>query len=80
MSKPDHRQTGQTAFKLDDLCALARKKKASDLYLSAGNHPVVKGHGRVDRLSEYPVLKQKNVDDLVYPYLGFPSESNSKAL
>ena len=69
MSNPDHRQTVQTAFKLDDLCALARKKKASDLYLSAGDHPVVKGHGRVDRLSEYPVLKQKNVDDLVYPIL-----------
>jgi twitching motility protein PilT len=69
MSNPDHRQTGQTAFKLDDLCALARKKKASDLYLSAGNHPVIKGHGRVERLTEYPVLKQKNVDDLVYPIL-----------
>jgi twitching motility protein PilT len=69
MSNPDHRQTDATALTLDNICALARKKRALDVYLAAGNHPVIKGHGRFGQLSQLPVLAQTDVERLVHPVL-----------
>jgi twitching motility protein PilT len=66
MTQPDHRQTDTTSFSLDDIFALARKKRALDVYLSAGSHPVIKGHGRFSQLAQLPVLTQADIERLVH--------------
>ncbi|MCP4575983.1 MAG: Flp pilus assembly complex ATPase component [Deltaproteobacteria bacterium] len=69
MSNSQHLPLGKSGSKIEALFVLARQEKASDLYLSADNHPVLKVHGKLKKLMEYPVIKAKKVEDLFYSVL-----------
>jgi twitching motility protein PilT len=45
------------------------EKGASDLHLSAGNPPIMRVQGKLTKLPEYPVLNEKQVEDLVLKIL-----------
>jgi len=69
MSESQDLATDKTGSKIRDLFVLARQKKASDIYLSDGEHPVLKVHGKLERLTEYGVIKETRIEDLVYSIL-----------
>ncbi len=69
MSNSQHLPVGKSGSKIEGLFILARQKKASDIYLSAGEHPVLKVHGKLERLTEYGVIKETRIEDLVYAVL-----------
>ncbi len=69
MSNSQHQPLGKSGSKIDALFVLARQEKASDLYLAAGNHPVLKVHGKLKKLTEYPIIKAKRIEDLFYSVL-----------
>ncbi|MBC8433376.1 MAG: Flp pilus assembly complex ATPase component TadA [Desulfobacterales bacterium] len=64
MSNSQHLPVGKSGTKIEALFVLARQKKASDVYLTAGEHPVLRVHGRLDRLAKYPVIKNSYLEDL----------------
>ncbi len=51
--------------RIDDLLREMIAKKASDLHLSSGNHPVLRVHGEIAFLKERPVLTSAAVHALV---------------
>ena len=69
MSNSQHLPLGKSGSKIDALFVLARQEKASDLYLAANNHPVLKVHGQLKKLTEYPIIKGKRIEDLFYSIL-----------
>ena len=69
MSNSQHMPLGKSGSKIDALFVLARQEKASDLYLAANNHPVLKVHGKLKKLTEYPIIKAKRIEDLFYSVL-----------
>ena len=69
MSNSQHLPLGKSGSKIDALFVLARQEKASDLYLAANNHPVFKVHGQLKKLTEYPIIKGKRIEDLFYSIL-----------
>jgi len=66
MGQSKHSPRGKPGSKIEALFVQARQNAASDLYLAAGEHPVVKIHGKLERLTEYPVLSAGMIEDLVY--------------
>jgi twitching motility protein PilT len=64
MSNSQHLPVGKSGTKIEALFVLARQKKASDIYLTAGEHPVLRVHGRLERLAKYPVIKSSYLEDL----------------
>jgi len=64
MQKLKHSPLGKSGSKIEALFILARQKEASDLYLAAGDHPVLKIHGTLERLKEYPVLEPSKLEEL----------------
>jgi len=69
MSNSQHLPLGKSGSKIDALFVLARQEKASDLYLAANNHPVLKVHGKLKKLTEYPIIKAKRIEELFYSVL-----------
>ncbi|MBC8420585.1 MAG: Flp pilus assembly complex ATPase component TadA [Desulfobacterales bacterium] len=69
MSNSQHLPVGKSGTKIEGLFVLARQKKASDIYLAAGDHPVLKVYGKLERLTEYPVIKGSYLEDLFYSVL-----------
>ncbi len=69
MGNSEHLPVGKSGSKLEALFVLARKKKASDIYLAVGDHPVLKVHGKLERLTEYPVIKGSHFEDLFHSAL-----------
>ena len=69
MSNSQHLPVGKSGTKIEALFVLARQKKASDIYLTAGEHPVLRVHGRLERLAKYPVIKRGHLEDLFYSVL-----------
>ena len=69
MSNSQHLPLGKSGSKIDALFVLARQEKASDLYLAANNHPALKVHGKLKKLTEYPIIKAKRIEDLFYSVL-----------
>ena len=63
MSNSQHLPVGKSGTKIEALFILARQKKASDIYLTAGEHPVLKVHGKLERLTKYPVIKSGYIED-----------------
>ena len=51
---------------LDEMFRLMREKEASDLHLSSEEQPVMRVHGRIDRLPEYAVHDAKTVESLLF--------------
>jgi len=64
MSNSQHLPLGKSGSKIEALFVLARQKKASDIYLTADNHPVLKIHGQLKKLTEYPIIKARRIKDL----------------
>ena len=64
MSNPQHLPVGKSGTKIEALFVLARQRKASDIYLTAGEHPVLRVHGKLERLAKYPVIKSSYLEDL----------------
>ena len=52
MQQSKHSPRGKSGSKIEALFVLARQKEASDLYLAPGEHPVLKIHGKLERLKE----------------------------
>ena len=69
MQKSKHSPRGKSGSKIDGIFILARQKEASDLYLAAGEHPVLKIHGKLERLAEYPALSASRIEELFYATL-----------
>lgn len=69
MQTSEHSPRGKSGSKIEALFVLARKKEASDLYLAAGDHPVLKIHGKLERLKEYPILAGSRIEELFYATL-----------
>ncbi len=51
--------------RIDDLLREMIGKKASDLHMSSGNHPVLRVHGEIAFLKERPVLASSDVEALM---------------
>ena len=66
MQKSKHSPRGKSGTKIEALFVLARQKEASDLYLAPGENPVLKIHGKLERLKEYPVLAGSRIEELFY--------------
>ena len=64
MGNSQHLPVSRSGTAIEALFVLARKKKASDIYLTAGEHPVLKIHGKLARLAEYPVIKRSFFENL----------------
>jgi twitching motility protein PilT len=69
MDSSNQSKTNKARIRSKELFALVRKKKASVLHLSAGEHPMFKAHGKLHKLSEYPVWTVKDIEDLFFPML-----------
>ena len=69
MTNSQHLPLGKSGSKIEALFVLARQEKASDLYLAANNHPVLKVHGKLKKLMAYPVIKAKKIEDFFYSAL-----------
>lgn len=54
---------------IDDLLALLIESEASDLHLRVGEPPVMRVHGVLTRLSQFPPLSDRDMYDLIYPML-----------
>ena len=69
MTRSPNMPLGKSGSKIEEIFVLARQKKASDLYMAAGDHPVLKIHGKLERLTEYPLLKESTLEDIFYSVL-----------
>ncbi|MEO8292309.1 MAG: type IV pilus twitching motility protein PilT [Actinomycetota bacterium] len=54
---------------IPELLAALLEKEASDLHLTAGVPPVVRVHGDLERLDEYPVLTPRALQGMIYAIL-----------
>ena len=56
-------------FDFADLLLDVIERRASDLHLTAGNHPMVRVRGRLTPLDDYPVLDATDTREIVYSIL-----------
>src|SRR5262249_20378806 len=54
---------------IPELLDLVLSRGASDLHLTVGSHPVVRLHGDLQRLDQYPVLTQQGLRAMIYAIL-----------
>ena len=54
---------------IPELLSALLEKEASDLHLTAGVPPVVRVHGDLERLDEYPVLTPRALQGMIYAIL-----------
>jgi len=57
-------------YTLDDLLNRMPDVNASDLHLRIGEPPVFRIHGKLTRLTEYPVLAPGDTQELMFPIMG----------
>lgn len=65
VAPPRSREPSAGPKRIDDLCLVMIAKKASDLHLSAGNHPVLRESGEIQFLRDRPVLESADILALV---------------
>jgi len=63
------RVPGPAARPIDELLQVMVAQQASDLHLSAENHPALRVHGNIRFLAERPVLSSGQIEGLVRPIL-----------
>jgi twitching motility protein PilT len=56
-------------FDFADLLLEVLQRKASDLHITAGSHPMVRVRGRLVKLEDYPVLTQTDTREVIYSIL-----------
>jgi twitching motility protein PilT len=54
---------------IDELLKVAIESDASDLHIKAGNYPIVRIHGRLKPLTQFPRLSPNNTHELSYQVL-----------
>ncbi len=54
---------------LTDLLGMVLDVEGSDLHLTAGSHPVIRVHGDLMRLTEFPVMEPTELRQLIYSIL-----------
>jgi twitching motility protein PilT len=54
---------------IPDLLDIVIDRKASDLHLTVGSPPVIRLHGDLERLDQYPVLTQQGLRAMIYAVL-----------
>src|SRR3954447_22647226 len=59
----------ETALSVDDLLTVMVEHDASDLHLTAGSPPVIRIHGQLERLSDFPNVTPDDTRALVYRIL-----------
>jgi twitching motility protein PilT len=59
----------QEEIQINDLLSIVLDRGASDLHITAGSHPVVRVHGSLVRLDEYPRLMPDQIRRMVYGIL-----------
>jgi twitching motility protein PilT len=62
-------ERSQDEIQINDLLSLVLDRGASDLHITAGSHPVVRVHGSLVRLDEYPKLMPDQIRRMVYGIL-----------
>jgi twitching motility protein PilT len=54
---------------IPELLDLVLARQASDLHLTVGTQPVIRMHGHLERLDQYPVLTQQGLRAMIYAIL-----------
>jgi twitching motility protein PilT len=62
-------ERSQDEIQINDLLSIVLDRGASDLHITAGSHPVVRVHGSLVRLDEYPKLMPDQIRRMVYGIL-----------
>jgi twitching motility protein PilT len=55
---------------IDELLKIAIENDASDLHIKAGNYPIIRIHGKLKPLTQFPKLSPNNTYELSYQVLG----------
>lgn len=55
---------------IDELLKMAIENDASDLHIKAGNYPIIRIHGKLKPLTQYPKLSPNNTYELAHQVLG----------
>src|ERR671919_3025090 len=62
-------ERSQDEIQINDLLSIVLERGASDLHITAGSHPVVRVHGSLVRLEEYPRLMPDQIRRMIYGIL-----------
>jgi len=62
-------ERSQDEIQINDLLSIVLDRGASDLHITAGSHPVVRVHGSLVRLDQYPTLMPDQIRRMVYGIL-----------
>ena len=62
-------ERSQDEIQINDLLSIVLDRGASDLHITAGSHPVVRVHGSLVRLDQYPKLMPDQIRRMVYGIL-----------
>src|SRR6476661_890308 len=54
---------------IPELLDLVLARQASDLHLTVGTQPVIRMHGHLERLDQYPILTQQGLRAMIYAIL-----------
>jgi twitching motility protein PilT len=62
-------ERSQDEIQINDLLSIVLERGASDLHITAGSHPVVRVHGSLVRLDQYPRLMPDQIRRMIYGIL-----------
>jgi twitching motility protein PilT len=62
-------ERSQEEIQISDLLSIVLERGASDLHITAGSHPVVRVHGSLVRLDQYPKLMPDQIRRMIYGIL-----------
>ena len=64
---------------IDELLKIAIENDASDLHIKAGNYPIIRIHGNLKPLTQFPRLSPNNTFELVNQVLNEHQKESLKA-
>ena len=53
-------------YSIDDLLEKVVERRASDLHVTVGTEPVIRVHGHLERLGDYPKLRPEDAQEMLY--------------
>jgi twitching motility protein PilT len=62
-------ERSQEEIQINDLLSIVLERGASDLHITAGSHPVIRVHGSLVRLDQYPRLMPDHIRRMIYGIL-----------
>jgi twitching motility protein PilT len=66
---PSNANTEDSQVPVAELLEIVLEKGASDLHLTAGSPPVIRLHGELERIPDYPVLTPRALQGMIYAIL-----------